>query len=57
MDHVVKFSTTAKGADSGGGQSSPENTTSGGILVLFSQVSLGEKIVVYYKNKAISGNK
>jgi len=27
MDHVVKFSATAKGADSGGRQSSSENTT------------------------------
>lgn len=57
MDHVIKLSTTAKDADSGGGQSLSENTTGGRILVFFSQVSLGEKIIVYYKNKAISRNK
>lgn len=30
MGHMIKFSTTGKGADSRGGQSSSENTTLGG---------------------------
>lgn len=57
MDQVIKFSTIAKGAESGGGQTLSEATTRGGILVLFSQVSPVEKVIVYYKNKAISGSK